>query len=456
VTLQVRATDTGGNAALSNVITLTLTPDTAPPAVVENSVPAGGEVPINLGAIRLRFSEPMDPATLTADTVRLSGPGGPVIPTGVRYLGGGRLVVFELPTLAAGGHQLVLRAAAIRDRAGNPLGAGDVVADVQAVPFVRSTFDTGTEGWELAGDGKGLTHVAAGGNPGGHLNATDQGSGDTWYWSAPRKFHGDQSLAYGGVLSFDLRQPDPREEYRDDDVILEGGGLSLGYDMPGFPTAAWQRFEVPMLPLSVWRVRGTNQPVAEAAFRQVLANVTALRVRGEYLNGADTSDLDNVTLSFVPVGSLVFMDTFTGENGGAGEFNYTGFANWTVTRGAVDLQRQSDFGYGPGLFVDLDGSTDAAGRLESKAAFDLAPGVYELRFRLGHTDSSGQTNVMTVSFGGLFSEQFTRSNTTPGAFEEIVRRVTVTAPVSARLAFDHEGADFYGLTIDDVLLYRLP
>src|SRR5262249_22431394 len=40
-TFQVRATDTGGNVALSNLVTLQLVPDTVPPAILDTNVPDG-------------------------------------------------------------------------------------------------------------------------------------------------------------------------------------------------------------------------------------------------------------------------------------------------------------------------------------------------------------------------------------------------------------------------------
>jgi hypothetical protein len=127
VTVQVRATDTGGNVGLSNVINLTLTPDTTPPAVLNTSLADGAGYAPDLGPVRVSFSEPIDPATLSAGTVQLLGPTGAVVPTTFRVLRRGTLVEAQYPALPVGTYQLVVRSAAVRDRAGNALGTNDLV-----------------------------------------------------------------------------------------------------------------------------------------------------------------------------------------------------------------------------------------------------------------------------------------------------------------------------------------
>ena len=61
----------------------------------------------------------------------------------------------------------------------------------------------------------------------------------------------------------------------------------------------------------------------------------------------------------------IFEDNFDSENGGNGVTNYTGFINWTVTDGTVDLIGNGyfDFFPGNGLYVDMDGSTNNAGKM---------------------------------------------------------------------------------------------
>ena len=57
VTFQVRATDTGGNAGLSDILTYTLTPDVTPPQLI-SSTPADTSAGFRVQAVTLRFDEP--------------------------------------------------------------------------------------------------------------------------------------------------------------------------------------------------------------------------------------------------------------------------------------------------------------------------------------------------------------------------------------------------------------
>ena len=59
VTLQVRATDTGGNTTLSNEIIIDIVPDTIPP-VIESLLPIDGGIRLEgTGVVRIQFSEPL-------------------------------------------------------------------------------------------------------------------------------------------------------------------------------------------------------------------------------------------------------------------------------------------------------------------------------------------------------------------------------------------------------------
>ena len=61
---------------------------------------------------------------------------------------------------------------------------------------------------------------AAGGNPGGFIRGVDSVVGGVWFFSAPSKFLGDDSAAYGQHLSFDLRMRGSGPLFDDSDVIL--------------------------------------------------------------------------------------------------------------------------------------------------------------------------------------------------------------------------------------------
>ncbi len=151
--------------------------------------------------------------------------------------------------------------------------------------------------------------------------------------------------------------------------------------------------------------------------------------------------------------TILLEDNFNTENGGSYALNYTGFANWDVTDGTVDVIGEGSpwdfFPPGNGLYLDLDGSSWNAGRLESKTTFALSPGTYELRYDIAGSQRSG-TNFVTVGLGSIFS-------TINGAlfdapFLSITNTFSVTSPTNGKIFFDHFGGDNIGLLLDNVKL----
>lgn len=158
-----------------------------------------------------------------------------------------------------------------------------------------STFDVDDEGWTLGGDAplrpalKDLT-----GNPGGHICGTDEEAGQFWYFVAPAKFLGNVSAAYGKRLTWDMKQSYIYNQIHGREVILQGGGLSLSYSSPRTPGIEWTPFQVSLEPGAPWVRDSDGQNATEADLRTVLRSVNALRFRGEFVDGPDSSCLDNV------------------------------------------------------------------------------------------------------------------------------------------------------------------
>ncbi len=75
---------------------------------------------------------------------------------------------------------------------------------------------------------------------------------------------------------------------------------------------------------------------------------------------------------------VVLSDNFDAENGGATAGAYTGFANFNVTVGTVDILSSGFLGIncvgGVGSCVDLDGSSNAAGELVTKNSYAFSAG----------------------------------------------------------------------------------
>jgi hypothetical protein len=142
---------------------------------------------------------------------------------------------------------------------------------------------------------------------------------------------------------------------------------------------------------------------------------------------------------------ILLQDNFNSENGGVGTLNYSGFANWNVTGGTVDLIGNGffDFYPGNGLYVDLDGSTFMPGLLSSKLTF--APGTYLVQFDLGGSQRGTAENV-TVSLGS-YSEVFHRDSGDPLAL--VSRTITTTIPGSLSFQNDNDFDDI-GAILDNV------
>ncbi len=149
--------------------------------------------------------------------------------------------------------------------------------------------------------------------------------------------------------------------------------------------------------------------------------------------------------------TILLEDNFNTENGGSGALNYNSFANWDVTGGTVDLIGNGYYDYRPGngLYVDLDGSSWNAGRLESKTTFALSPGTYELRYDIAGSQR-GDTNFVTIGLGSVFSTISGALSDAP--FLSITNTFPVTSPTNGKIFFDHFGGDNVGLLLDNVKL----
>jgi hypothetical protein len=109
--------------------------DTTPPRVVSVDPPDGGQAPPS-AIVTVSFSEPVDPATLTASSVRLELGGQPVAGT-VRAAASNQQAVFTPGSALQSGQQYaVVVTTDVRDRSGNQL---DQVPGGGPDPF-RSTF----------------------------------------------------------------------------------------------------------------------------------------------------------------------------------------------------------------------------------------------------------------------------------------------------------------------------
>ncbi|MDJ0658213.1 MAG: Ig-like domain-containing protein [Crocosphaera sp.] len=132
-TVQVRATDTGGNSTLSNLLTLEISPDTFAP-LITSTTPNEGARPRGISAVTVRFNEAIDPSLLNVNGVTLTnfgedgvlGTGDDISVTPDRLQlseSGTNLFIFAPDGLpfVAGEYELEIDPSIISDRAGNPL-----------------------------------------------------------------------------------------------------------------------------------------------------------------------------------------------------------------------------------------------------------------------------------------------------------------------------------------------
>ena len=177
---------------------------------------------------------------------------------------------------------------------------------------VSSTFDDGREDWRIL-DLRIGTHgqhtivntydpiwASSGGNPGGFIGWTDC-TPVWWVFDAPAQFLGDKSSTFGGTIRFDM-QVDAADSPPYEAVMLVGPGSTLYYVMdPSPPIENFTSFIIPLTPEG-WRFDHPDDgPQATIAQMEgVLADLKALRISGEWLNGWETTNLDNVVLSPIP------------------------------------------------------------------------------------------------------------------------------------------------------------
>lgn len=166
---------------------------------------------------------------------------------------------------------------------------------------------------------------------------------------------------------------------------------------------------------------------------------------------------DSSQAGFTP--TLIFCDNFDSENGGVGLKNYTGFSNWTVSGGSVDLIGYTGVGDpywdmlpGNGLYLDMDGSNWDAGKITS-IPLSLEAGDYVLRFDVaGSQRGTGSDSIIAqIGEGSLVNETITVSDTDD--FTTINISFTVDVATTTSISFEGIGGDNVGLLLDNVCLF---
>jgi hypothetical protein len=154
--------------------------------------------------------------------------------------------------------------------------------------------------------------------------------------------------------------------------------------------------------------------------------------------------------------AVVFSDNFDSENGGVGTLNYTGFAQWTVTLGTVDLIGNGYYDFPPvtdghGLYVDMDGSSSQAGTMVS-LNLPLGPGSYVLSYELAGNQRGGPDDTVTASVEVGVSPAHVITLASSDPFATFSDNFTLTTAQTVNIQFAASGGDNIGILLDNVKL----
>lgn len=181
---------------------------------------------------------------------------------------------------------------------------------------VIDTFDDGFAGWRISGDNESVWS-AVGGNPGGCIDVNDLATGARNDAVAPLRYLGDWSAATASdTLRFDVftsvRSGSPSAGSYTFRIAGPGGSaVALEGFLPPFDV--WTTVSVPLDP-AAWTIQG-------GTWAGILENVESLLLSAEYVNGAEDTFIDNVSLSITPVQEFEPCVAETFEPGG--------FLDWT-------------------------------------------------------------------------------------------------------------------------------
>lgn len=181
---------------------------------------------------------------------------------------------------------------------------------VRAAPDVVSTFDTDAEGWKLTGDFYPLDYHSVGGNAGGFVGYEDQVTGDSIEFVAPAKFTGNLSGYLGGTLGFDLRVvTNEFDVYSWTDLRISSPLATIYLEnqitLANSPLLTWHSYTFGISDEQGWKylLNGSSFAVtaSDTLISSVLQNVVGLGIRGEFIEGGEYDQLDNVRLSAAAV-----------------------------------------------------------------------------------------------------------------------------------------------------------
>ncbi len=161
-------------------------------------------------------------------------------------------------------------------------------------------------------------------------------------------------------------------------------------------------------------------------------------------------------VSFQANAAILFSDNFDAE---AESYSQTTLTNWSISNGTIDVigvGTPYDLQPGNGRYIDLDGSTNDAGRMTSSAISLLAGTTYDLVFSLAGSQRGDSNSVdygIDTDNNGTIDFTGTQTLASGASFASFNLSFTALASSgNARIVFDHAGSDNVGLLLDNVQL----
>lgn len=153
-----------------------------------------------------------------------------------------------------------------------------------------SLFEGDDEGWLISGNGDETRpmYKATGGTPNGNICATDADPVEFFYFVAPPSYLGARLEAAGLLVTFSVKINQQFNLQHGRDVIITGNGLSLSRSFPFAPAMEWTPRRAFLDGSSGWVVDESGLPATDEDVRSVLRDLTALRIRGEFVDGPKT------------------------------------------------------------------------------------------------------------------------------------------------------------------------
>jgi hypothetical protein len=184
-----------------------------------------------------------------------------------------------------------------------------ISSPVQAALISAFNNDNDTEGWTTTDSTVDITWVS-----GGYVEESDNPPQNrVWYFVSPDTWDGDWRGYIGGTLQYDMRFWIPSGSQTlygigtEDTVrIYRGGDYAAwvsDYEPTGTGMGHWDTLEFQLSPTSYSYITGGY------SLDYIMANVTALYIRGDWWTKGDRTGLDNVVLNTggAPIPSTVVL-----------------------------------------------------------------------------------------------------------------------------------------------------